>query len=215
MSKPGALLFDMDGVVVHSNPVHVDAWTAYNRRFGVETTPEMIASMYGKRNDEIIRGYLGSDLTDAEVFEHGRAKERLYRELMEPQLGTRILPGLPEFLERHRAIPMGLATNAERENVDLVLPASGLARYFGAVVDGGQVARPKPYPDIYLKAAELLGVAPAHCVVFEDSYTGIAAGRGAGMRVVAVRTTHDFFKDADFVIDDFHHAGLEAWLDQQ
>ena len=66
-----AFLFDMDGVIVDSNPTHRVAWDEYNRRFGVEMTEAMYQSMYGKRNDEIIRGYLGDHLTDAEVFEHG------------------------------------------------------------------------------------------------------------------------------------------------
>ena len=81
----------MDGVIVNSNPVHREAWELYNRRFGIETTEEMHQRMYGKRNDQIVRDYMGAHLSDAEVFEHGAAKERLFRELdrAEPGVVTR------------------------------------------------------------------------------------------------------------------------------
>ena len=211
-NKPRPLLFDMDGVLLDSNPVHAEAWVAYNRRFGVETTSEMLASMYGRHNGDLIRDFLGAQLSDAEVTAHGAAKEALYREMMEPQLEQRLVPGLRRFLDRHAGTPMGLASNAERPNLTMVLQQAHLLQYFPVVVDGNQVARPKPAPDIYLQAAELLGVDPASCVVFEDSYAGIAAGRAAGMDVVALRTTHREFADAQFVMDDFDDPRLEAWL---
>ncbi len=211
-SKPRPLLFDMDGVLLDSNPVHADAWVAYNRRFGVETTGEMLEKMYGRHNREIIRSFIGEQLSDAAVAAHGAAKEALYREMMEPQLDQRLVPGLRRFLERHAGTPMALASNAERPNLTMVLRVAGLEPFFSVVVDGNQVGRPKPAPDIYWKAAELLGVAPQTCIVFEDSHTGVTAGRAAGMDVVALRTTHREFEDAQYVIDDFNDPGLERWL---
>src|ERR1019366_1530957 len=163
-----ALIFDMDGVIVNSNPIHRQAWELYNRRFGIETTEEMHQGMYGKRNDQIVRDYLGAHLSDAEVFEHGAAKERLYRELAGPGLASSLVPGVREFLARHRDLPMAVSSNAEAENVKFVLQSAGLGAFFRAVVDGHQVSRPKPAPDVYLKTAELLGVAPSDCIVFED-----------------------------------------------
>src|SRR5262245_52632100 len=77
-----AILLDMDGVIIDSNPVHRNAWSIYNRRFGIETDEAMQQRMYGKRNDEIVRDFLGDHLTSEEVRSHGAAKERLYRELM-------------------------------------------------------------------------------------------------------------------------------------
>ncbi len=210
--RASALLFDMDGVLLDSNPVHAQAWIAYNRRHGVETDDAMLARMYGSHNAELIREFLGVALSDAEVVAHGAAKEVLYRELMAPQMEQRMVPGLRRFLERHSGVPMGLATNAERPNVDLVLRQMDLARYFPVVVDGNQVSRPKPFPDVYLKAAELLGAEPARCIVFEDSHAGVTAARAAGMAVVALRTTHQEFDDAQFVMDDFEDPKLESWL---
>src|SRR5215831_13000027 len=81
--RPGlALVFDMDGVVIDSNPLHRKAWLAYNRRFGIETTEAMQQRMYGKRNDEIVRDVFGPHLSAEDVAAHGAAKERLYRGML-------------------------------------------------------------------------------------------------------------------------------------
>ena len=209
-----ALVLDMDGVIVDSNPVHRDAWDAYNRSQGIATTPEMQERMYGKRNDEIVRDFLGADLTDAEVFAHGAAKERMYREMIGPMLPGALVRGLREFLEGHQDLPIGCATNAEPANLEFVLRAAGIADLFRVTVDGFQVRRPKPWPDMYLRAADLLGVQPAHCLVFEDSYAGIEAARAAGMQVVAIRTTHREFSGVALAIDDFTAPDLEPFLVQ-
>jgi beta-phosphoglucomutase len=210
-----AFLFDMDGVIIHSNPLHRIAWDRYNRLHGIETTEEMQTRMYGKRNDEIVRDFFGEDLTDAEVFRHGADKEALYRAMLLPQIHAALVPGVREFLERHRELPAAVATNAETANVELVLRGAGLQKYFRAAVDGSQVRNPKPYPDIYLLAAEKLGVAPENCVVFEDSLTGVSAGLSAGMRVVGLSTTHVDLPGTALLIPHFNHPSLEVWLAEQ
>jgi len=207
-----ALIFDMDGVIVDSNPIHREAWEGYNRRLGIETTERMQERMYGKRNDQIIRDYMGEHLTDAEVLEHGAAKERLYREMIAPKLEKYIVPGVREFLARHHDLPMAVASNAEPANVTFILQAAGLAPFFRVIVDGHQVRNPKPAPDIYFKTAELLRVAPDDCVVFEDSYSGVQAALAAGMQVVGLRTTHAELPGSRLEIDNFLAPQLESWL---
>ncbi len=125
MTEIRAFLFDMDGVIVDSNPLHRDSWAEYNRRQGVETTEAMQQRMYGKRNDMIVRDYLGQHLTEAEVTAHGAAKEKLYREMLAPRLAATLVTGLVAFLQRHQSMPMAVATNAERANVDFVSFARG------------------------------------------------------------------------------------------
>ena len=90
-----------------------------------------------------------------------------------------------------------------------------LRHCFRAVVDGQQVSRAKPDPEIYLRVAELLSADPRNCIVFEDSYTGVAAARAAGARVVGIRTTHREFKNVDLSVDDFRSPELESWLTAQ
>jgi HAD superfamily hydrolase (TIGR01509 family) len=205
----------MDGVIVDSNPAHRRAWEAFNRRYGLETTEAMYRFMYGRRNDEIVRGFFGDGLPAAEVAARGAAKERLYREMIAGKVDGMMPAGLRGFLEARRGAPMALASNAEPENIAFILKESGLAKYFRVVVDGHQVERPKPFPDIYRRAAELLGEPPANCIVFEDSYSGVEAARAAGMRVVGLRTTHKELPGADIAIDDFRSEELEAWLGAQ
>jgi beta-phosphoglucomutase family hydrolase len=212
LARELALILDMDGVIINSNPWHRKAWAEYNRRFGIETDEAMLQRMYGKRNDDIVRDFFGAHLTDEQVHAHGAAKEQLYREMIRPVVNEALVPGVREFLERHRHLPIGVATNAERANVDFVLDEAHLRPYFRVVVDGHQVPNPKPYPDIYLRAAERLGTAPRDCVVFEDSFTGIEAARAAGMAVVGVTSTHDELPGVDLAIRDFHSPKLELWL---
>jgi beta-phosphoglucomutase len=210
---PGlAFLFDMDGVIIDSNPLHRDAWVAFNRRYGLETTEEMHERMYGKRNDEIVRDFYGAALSDAEIFARGAAKEALYREMLHGRLDETLVPGLKDFLEEFRGIPMGLASNAEPANVELIVEEAGIRGYFQAIVDGHQVANPKPNPEIYLKVAAILGVAPANCIVFEDSHTGVQAGLAAGMRVVGFRTTHGYLQGTSITVDNFLSSDLRRWL---
>ena len=212
MARELALILDMDGVIVDSNPLHRKVWAEYNRRFGIETDEAMQRRMYGRRNDEIVRDFFGARLSDEEVRVHGAAKERLFRETIRPVIHEALVPGVREFLDRHRCQPVGLATNAEPANVEFLLEAARLRPYFQAVVDGEQVPNPKPHPDIYLRAAELLGAEPERCVVFEDSFTGIEAARAAGMAVVGVRTTHEELRGVDLEIRDFNSPELEPWL---
>ena len=169
MARELALIFDMDGVIIDSNPVHRQVWAAYNRRFGIETDEAMQQRMYGRRNDDIVRDFFGAHLTLEEVRAHGAAKEQLFRETIRPVLNEALVPGLREFSEQHRHQPLGLPPMPSPENVGFLLIPARLRPYFRAVVDGHQVARPKPHPDIYLRAAELRTHSPQDCVVFEDS----------------------------------------------
>jgi beta-phosphoglucomutase len=205
------LVFDMDGVLIHSNPVHVEAWEIFNRRYGLETTPFMLRQMYGRRNDELIREFFPG-LTAEEVGARGAAKEELYREMVAGRIEKMLVPGLRSFLESHRRHPMAVASNAEAANVSFVLDRGGLRQYFRVVVDGHQVGHPKPHPEIYQRTAALLGIPSQNCVVFEDSFLGVQAARAAGSRVVGLLTTHDDLPDADLKIDNFSNGDLCEWL---
>lgn len=216
MIDPGlAFIFDMDGVIVDSNPLHREAWAAYNRRFGLETTEAMQERMYGRRNDDIVRDFYGEGLSPEEVAARGADKEELYRQMLGDRIDEILVPGLRQFLERYRQVPMGLASNAERENIDFLLDRAGLRGYFRAVVDGHQVRHPKPDPEIYLRTAKILNITPVNCIVFEDSYSGVEAARAAGMRVIGVSTTYEDLPVSTITIDNFLGGDLSTWLSQE
>jgi HAD superfamily hydrolase (TIGR01509 family) len=203
----------MDGVIVNSTTMHSRAWEAYLHQHGLRA-PDLQSRMLGKHNDELVRDLFPKEtLTEALICEHGRRKEALYREMMLPVLEENLVPGIREFILRHAGQPMGIATNAEPANVDCVLGSTSLSGYFRAIVSGSAV-RPKPFPDIYLRVADMLGYAPGDCVVFEDSMTGVQAALAAGAKVVGVTTTLSTFPDIDLTIRDFLDPGLEPWLHQ-
>jgi beta-phosphoglucomutase family hydrolase len=210
-----ALIFDMDGVIVDSNPLHREAWVEFNRRHGVETSDAMLERMYGGRNDQIVRDFFGDSLPEDEVAAYGAAKEKIYREMLAGRIEETLVPGLRPFLDLYRGSPMAVATNAEPENVNSVLDRAGLRDYFRVVVDGHQVSRPKPHPDIYLRAASLLEIAPSNCIVLEDSHTGVAAARAAGMRVIGLATTYVNLPDVDIMADNFCNGIVVSWLKAQ
>lgn len=210
-----ALILDLDGVIVDSAPVHRACWREYLRRCGVKFSEARAQKMFGRRNDQILPEFFGPHLTPQEIARHGAAKELLYRQMMKPQLKERLVPGVAEFVEKHRHAPLAVASNAEAQNLELVLETAGLRGYFRVVLDGNQVQRPKPDPEIYLLAARLLHAAPGNCIVFEDSLSGVEAARAAGARVVGVETTHAGLPDIDLSIRDFVQPELEAWLERQ
>jgi HAD superfamily hydrolase (TIGR01509 family) len=119
---------------------------------------------------------------------------------------------LTAFLSQESAVPAAVASNAEPANLNFVLDGTGLRWRFQVVVDGHQVTRPKPDPEIFLRAAALLQFEPRQCIVFEDSAPGIQAARAAGMRVVAVNTARATLPPADLTVDDFSAPELPAWL---
>lgn len=207
-----AFIFDMDGVLIDSTELHVAAWRQYLLAQGLEVD-DLPVRMLGRHNDDLVRD-LFRDLNPDEhaVVQHGAAKERLYREMTQPVLSSRLVPGAVEFLRRHPAVPKAVATNAEQANLDFVLDAAGIRECFQAAITGRDAGRPKPYPDIYLRAAALLGVSPANCIVFEDSETGVRAARDAGMMVVGVTTTLSVLKGVELSIPDFFDDRVERWL---
>jgi beta-phosphoglucomutase len=212
---PGlGLIFDLDGVIIDSMPFHRRAWQRYLEVTGIGSG-DNLDFMHGQRNEEIVRGLLGPEADLQTVMAHGAAKEKMYRDMLRERLGEHLVVGIAEWLEHVSGAPIALATNAERANVDFVLDGGGLRPYFGAIVDGSQVDRPKPAPDVYLRAAELLEIPPRNCIVFEDSPVGVAAAVAAGMRVVGVLTHAAALDGIRFSISNFLDARLDAWLSAQ
>ncbi len=209
-----ALIFDLDGVIVDSMPVHELAWRRYLESLGFDGG-DIPSRMHGRRNDEIVRDFLGDAIDHETVLAHGAAKERVFRDMLRERLRENLVPGIAEWLDQVEGAPMALATNAERANIDFTLDGAGLRRYFDVIVDGSQVSRPKPAPDLYLRAAELLDIAPRNCIVFEDSPVGVAAAVAAGMRVVGVRTHPSPLDGILLSVANFLDPQLDAWLSAQ
>jgi beta-phosphoglucomutase len=185
-------VFDMDGTIVDNMDFHTQSWIEFFRRRDMGLEPhEFFRATAGRQGKEIIRTYLGEDMLDAEVATLNREKEEIYRELYEPH--RKELEGFSAFIAaaKARGIALAVATAGPPGNIAFVLDGLDLRRHFDAVVGAADVARGKPHPDVFLKAAELVGAAPADCIVFEDAPLGVEAARNAGMPAVVFTTTLD------------------------
>lgn len=183
------VVFDLDGTIVDNMAVHAEAFAIFADRHGLPPlTMGDRARLDGKRNRDIFPDLFQRAL--AEDFLHAciQEKESLYRELSRGRLEP--LPGLLRLLDAldAAAVPTAIATSAPAENVAHSLRELRLAERLTRVVRSDRVARGKPFPDVFLAAAELIRVAPGQCLAFEDAPAGLQAARAAGMTVVAVTT---------------------------
>jgi beta-phosphoglucomutase family hydrolase len=203
--KLGAVIFDLDGVIVDNMRYHKKAWEIFIRKHAPGLKIEDVAQHFGKTNDDLMSFIFGRRMTAEEVGPWSEEKEGLYREIYAQDMAP--LPGLLKLLKRlkKKGIRTVIATSAPKENADFVLDGLNIRSWFDAVVDASEVKKGKPDPEIYLKAAQKVGCLPEACVVFEDSLPGIDAGRSAGMKVIGVATTlpQDKLKDTELVIRDF------------
>lgn len=213
-----AVLWDVDGTLVDSSEYHWRSWRDALAAESFTLTRERFAASFGQRNDEILRDYFGADFPAAEVERVGGAKETEYRRLVR-ESGVELLPGVRRWLERLRRDGwlQAVASSAPRANLDAILAALRIEEFFRAVVSAEDVTRGKPDPQVFLTAAERLGVAPGSCVVVEDAPAGTEAARRAGMRAVGVLTSHTSI-EADLVarrLDELPDDAFDSLLERR
>ncbi len=200
------VIFDMDGVLVDNRDAHIDSFMEFCRRNGVELKKSKLEAMFGMTNNEIMPALLPPELIRRKGIKAlSEEKEAIYREMYARTIAP--VGGLVDFLKALKAAGFKTAVGSSgiRPNIDFVLEKCGITGCFDAIVNGEMVSRGKPDPEIYLLAAEKLGLAPQQCVVIEDSFAGIKAGRGAGAAIIAMATTFpkEQHKDYDLLVSDF------------
>ncbi|MFO1458105.1 MAG: HAD family phosphatase [Verrucomicrobiota bacterium] len=181
-----AVIFDMDGVIVDSEPLHERAFLDIFTRIGRANDHGIHFPDYYGRSDQVVwRDFLAAQQPPQSLAELSRMKQERFLELLRTE--QPIFPSIPGLV---RALasrgPIALASGSNHAVIRAVLNLSDLRRHFTAVVSADDVARGKPAPDIFLRAAECLGIPPTECVVIEDSVAGVAAGRAAGMKVIGI-----------------------------
>jgi beta-phosphoglucomutase len=208
---PGAALWDMDGTLLDSGEYHWMAWREALLAERYELTHAEFAASFGQRNDTILRGFFGADFPDSEIARISDAKEARYRELVRER-GIDLLPGVRAWLERLHAAGwrQAIASAAPRLNVEAIMAALDVQPFFDAVVSAEDVQRGKPDPQVFLLAAERVGVPPARSVVLEDAPAGLEGARRAGMRCIGVRSNHKHLT-ADIVVDTFEELPPDAF----
>lgn len=211
MSKPFALLFDMDGVIVDSNPAHKIALQKFARQHGYDLDEQQLREkIYGRTNKEWITNLFGVLPADT-LQQYAHEKEAMYREIYKDDIQP--VKGLVAFLDMLEAnnIAKAIGTSAPRVNVDFSLSSTNLQNYFSIILDDTFVTHGKPDPEIYIKCAAAVGLPSAQCIVVEDSLSGVTAGKRAGSKVIGITTTHtkEELSEADLIINDFDELTLE------
>jgi beta-phosphoglucomutase len=187
VSNPYAVIWDVDGTLVDTAELHFEAWASLSRQLGKPFTRADFAATFGRRNPEIIHQLFGSEFAEREVADLGQRKEDLYRAAA--RHGVDLLPGVRPLLEGLHAagFRQAIGSSAPRENLDLILELTRTKPYFAALVSMEDTQRGKPDPQVFQVAAARLGVAPQHCLVFEDAVAGVQAAKAGGMKCIAVR----------------------------
>lgn len=208
-------IFDWDGVVIDSAQLHEQSWHALAAELGRTISPGSFLRGFGMKSAQIIAEVHRWSQDPAEISRLTNRKETLYREII-ARREIAPLPGVVEWLHRlHEArIPCAVASSTPRQNIEVVLDRLGLTSAFAAIVSAEDVERGKPNPEVFLKAASHLGVEKARGIVFEDAPVGIIAAHAAGMRVVAVSTSHarEQLTAADVVVRQLDELTIEQML---
>lgn len=208
-----AIIWDMDGVVADTGEAHFLAWKALFAELGREVTREQFLATFGMSNLPILRLWLGDEVPDAELNALAKRKEELFRERVRGHV--RILPGVLTWLERGRArgYRQVIASSGPMANIVALLAALDLSDYFDALLSGAFLPQSKPDPTIFLHAAAAVGAAPRQSLVIEDGIVGVEAAFRAGMRCIAVTTTHPAEKlsRADLVVNSLAALDEEAF----
>jgi len=204
MNRKRGAIFDWDGVIINSAAQHEVSWERLAKEYGKTLPENHFKRGFGMKNEVIIPELLGWTTVPVEIRILSLRKEAIYREIVREQ-GVAALPGVEPWLRtlRDEGIACAIASSTHRENITTTLDVLGLEPFFSAIVTAEDVKRGKPDPEVFLTAAQRLGVEPRDGVVFEDALVGIAAARAAGMRVVAVATTEPKEKlaHADRIVD--------------
>lgn len=208
-----AFIFDMDGVIVDSNPTHKIALKQFCQKHGYNLTEtDLREKIYGRTNRDWLLNLFGK-LDEQTIRQYADEKEALFRSLYHD---IKPVNGLISFLDalEELQIQRAIATSAPRANVDFTLEKTNTEKYFKTILDDSFVTEGKPHPQIYLKSAQALGFDPAKCIVFEDSLSGVKAGKRAGCKVVGVTTTHtaEELSETDFIIADFQELDPKALI---
>ncbi len=200
------LIFDFDGVIVDSHPVHTRAWKKFLDSVGKTVSEERLQFVLdGRKRDDILRHFMG-ELDADQIVEFGHRKEQFFRD---EAAHVRTIDGLLGFLGdiEFQQVALAIASSGSRSRVDFLLERLDLQKFFQVVITGDEVEQGKPHPAVFLRAAQQMGVDPSESMAFEDAVSGVKAARSAGMKCVGIaqpdRATILVDAGANYVVPDF------------
>ncbi len=204
------LIFDLDGVVVNTAVYHFQAWNRLANSLGFEFTEEDNERLKGVSRMESLNILLeigGLTLPTKEKLRLASVKNEWYKEFINQMTASEILPGVTNFIDLVKSHGYQTALGTASRNAPLILERIGLPKTFDAIIDGNQVTKAKPDPEVFLKASAALNLEPSQCVVFEDAIAGLEAAHRAGMKCIGVGDQKTL-TEADRVIPGFVNVNL-------
>jgi beta-phosphoglucomutase len=206
------IIWDLDGVIVDSAPFHFQAWREFTATKGKVFTRENFRRIFGMRNEDILVYIFGEKLEKSLLKTWSDEKEERFRRLIQDKVKP--FPGVPKLVRNLHAVgyKQAVASSTPLKNIHLILKALAIPDSFDAIISGEQVARGKPDPETYLKAARGMSLAPDRCLVFEDAAVGITAAKRAGMKAIGITNTlpREKLKAADRVVRSLEEVDLKT-----
>ncbi len=211
MTTVKACLFDLDGVIVDTAVYHFQAWRRLANELGFDFTEhqnEQLKGISRMESLELILNWGGVTLTAEEKEAWATKKNQWYLDLVMQMTPKEVLPGVPEFLKSLRANGIKIALGSASKNSKLILERIQMLDYFDAIIDGNNITKGKPDPQVFLMGAEATGAQPSECVVFEDAVAGVRAAKAGGMKAVGIGSV-DILTEADIIISTFEDFSVE------
>ncbi|MDX9873040.1 MAG: beta-phosphoglucomutase [Clostridia bacterium] len=187
--KYQAVIFDLDGVICHTDRYHYLAWKKIAEEIGVdfdETANNRLRGIGRRESLEILLGSRSGEFSEEAKKEYAERKNTLYRSLLQNMSPQDLDPDVKKTLDRIRVQGIKIAIGSSSKNASLILQRIGLENYFDAVSDGANITRSKPDPEVFLKAGAYLGIEPRRCLVVEDAKAGLEAALAANMDCAAI-----------------------------
>jgi beta-phosphoglucomutase len=212
-----ACLFDLDGVIVDTAVYHFQAWRRLANSLGSDFSEQQNEQLKGisrMESLEMILAWGGIQLSHQEKLDWASRKNDWYLEAVQLMTAKEILPGVVDFLNELKENKIKIALGSASKNSKLILNKIDLLHYFDAIIDGNNITKGKPNPEVFLMGAQATGSLPEHCLVFEDAEAGIQAAIAANMRAVGIGD-RNILKQADVVYGsflDFNWSSLQKEL---
>ncbi|MEI6050537.1 MAG: beta-phosphoglucomutase [Bacteroidota bacterium] len=211
MMRTHACIFDLDGVIVDTAKYHFLAWKRLADQLDIHFTEkdnERLKGVSRMASLEIILEIGKRELNDSQKYEYATLKNKWYVDYISRMTPEEILPGALGFINELRNAGVSVAIGSASKNTPMILDRVGINKLFDAVADGNNVSKAKPDPEVFIKAAEMLGVEPGKCIVFEDARAGVQAALNAGMICIGIGAA-DILSEAHFVVSGLAEMSIE------
>ena len=208
--RTGACIFDLDGVLVDTAKYHFKAWKRLTDMLGIDFTEndnERLKGVSRMASLEIILEIGNIHLDENKKLEYATLKNNWYIEYISKMTPSEILPGCIRFITELKKEKILIAIGSASKNTPMILERVGIQGMFDAVADGNNITKAKPDPEVFLKAAEMIGIRPEECVVFEDAVAGVQAALNAGMMCIGIGSPEVLTK-AHFVVPGLYEMNV-------